>query len=422
MPGLIEFTITNFRGIVKLHAEPNGKSVTLKGKNGSGKSSAIDALWWAVGGQIDGSIITNDAERAEVNVTFNGYKITRTQTRGKPAKLAVKSEDGKATFNSPTALLSGFVASIERQTFTHKNAKEQAAILRKLCPEIDTASLDAEYAKTFAERTGVNRDAKQLDAQANGIAVPDSPTSVPDAIDVAAIAEKKSEVERQRAANAETMRHHREQEKTVEICQSDVSRLEKELQSARYELVHARSRLDESAKLIANIKPIDTTAIDDEIRLAKSVNADRETKLRAIEKAKFLSDQKETLRKQAEDKNAESERLTKRLSEITQTKSNQLAVANLPIDGLAINGETVTLDSESGPVEIVALNTAAKIRLDVAIAAALGLRLIAVRDASLLDADEMARLDEFANARQVQLLKEVVATGQLLTAEIEEAD
>lgn len=52
-------------------------------------------------------------------------------------------------------------------------------------------------------------------------------------------------------------------------------------------------------------------------------------------------------------------------------------------------------------------------------AAALGHKLVAVRDASLLD--DPAELFAFAHERGIQLLAEVVAKGELLTAEIVEA-
>ena len=79
-------------------------------------------------------------------------------------------------------------------------------------------------------------------------------------------------------------------------------------------------------------------------------------------------------------------------------------------------------DGTHGPVEIAALNTATRIRLDVAIGAALGHRIVAVRDASMLDGAGRAALEAFAHEHGVQLISEIVSDGKQLEAVIEERD
>src|SRR3990167_8771450 len=100
---IIRFSIQNFRGIVELAAAPGGHSLTLRGQNGAGKSSAIDALWWGLGGILDGEVVRNGSESAATEIKFAEYLVTRRQARGKRPTLTVKSVDGKQTYNSPTA-------------------------------------------------------------------------------------------------------------------------------------------------------------------------------------------------------------------------------------------------------------------------------------------------------------------------------
>ncbi len=453
--GIIEFTIKNFRGVVALSAKPNGRSVTLRGKNGAGKSSIIDALWWALGGSPEGEVVRNGADAAEVELRFDDYLIRRRQAKGKKPVLDVKSADGRAKFASPTALLAGFVGAVERRTFSAKNAKERAAVLRQLAPGLDCADLEAQRLAAYDERTGVNRDAKVLRAQAEGVVVPAAPAAVGeerpivDVVDVAAIAAKKGDVEKVRAANAEVRRKASDVETEtarveamVGAAMSKVAAAEKALEEAkaflqqrRTDLEVQRRHLERASAAAAALVDPDTSAIDAEIAAAREQNAaarrateDHNRVVRAAQQqaaeVKRAAAERARLEQQAAEREAAAKKLTERIEAIDKEKAARLAKAELPIPGIALAGDVVTFDDGSGigPVELEALNTASRIRLDVAIAAALGHRLVAVRDASLLDADQRAQVDAFAAERGVQLLAEVVASGEPLTAEIAEAE
>lgn len=443
---LIRFTIAGFKGVVAFEAQPNGKSVTIRGKNGAGKSSVIDALWWALGGQLEGEVINNGADVARVDVTFGDYLITRRQARGKKPTLEVKSADGRAKFASPTALLSGFVGAVERRTFSARSGKERAEVLRKLAPGLDCGDLDRQRAAAYDERTGVNRDARTLRAQAEGVVVPAAPAAlgeeraIVDVVDVAAIAAKKGDVEKVRAANAA----QRERAATARLqatrAQADADEIHRQIEQLMERHKEAQQRADTFATLaigdeekVAALVDPDTSAIDAEIAAAREQNAaarrateEHNRQVRAAQQqaleVKRAQAERERLEKQAAEREAAAKKLTERIELLDAEKAARLAAAALPIPGIALAGDVVTFDDgKAGPVELEALNTASRIRLDVAIAAALGHRLVAVRDASLLDAEERAAVDAFAAERGVQLLAEVVVSGEPLSAVIEEA-
>lgn len=421
MSKLISFEIRNFRGVVSLHAEPNGQSLTLRGANGAGKSSAIDGLWWGLGGSLDGEVVHNGAEKTEVVIVFGGYQITRRKTKGGKPTLTLKSADGKINYNSPTALLSGFIGAIERQTFSHKRPAEQAAILRRLCPEIDTAKLDAEYAQLFAERTTLNRDAKMSAAQAAGVIIPEAPDEVPDDIDLVGIVEKKTAINRQITTHEKVRDEYEGNKRFYKACQFELESARQALVAAEQEFRASQGRLDQSYKAVEDLPAVPSLdSIDAEIAKTRQINAERTEQRELLHRAGAAKFQRHTLEVDARAKTEAAEDLTRRLEAIEQTKRKQLAEAKLPIPGLAVNGETVTLAQVGGPVELDALNTAARMRLDVAIAAALGHKLVAVRDASLLD--DHAELINFARERGVQILSEIVAKGEPLTAEITEGE
>jgi hypothetical protein len=283
---LIRFSIKNFKGIVSFDAEPNGKSVTLRGANASGKSCCINALYWGLGGNLEGEVVNHGAEKAETEIRFDDYLITRKQKKGKRAELVVKSADGKASFNSPATLLAGFIGAIERRTFSSRPEKERQEIIRKLAPGLDVSDLEKEYARLYDERTGVNREAKMLHAQADGITVPGLPESPGDEIDIAAVAEKKAAAAKQKAENDKERSRLRQvmnqailSKRSWDDAKSEVSKYENLLADAKRreeetmtDFRTAEHDAKKSEKAINEIVDPDTSTIDAEIAEAKTKN------------------------------------------------------------------------------------------------------------------------------------------------------
>jgi DNA repair exonuclease SbcCD ATPase subunit len=435
---LLRISIRDFRGIVDLTASPNGKSLTLRGKNGAGKSSAVDALWWGLGGNLDGEVVRNGAEAAKTEIAFGDYLIQRRQVKGKKPALTVKSADGKATFNSPTALLAGFIGAIERRTFTTRPAKEQTEILRRLAPGLDCSDLDARRAARYDERTEVNREAKSLRAQADGVALPDAPAEAGEEIDLAIVAGKKADVERQRAANAQrrrdavTARAEAVQlRRAWESAGAEVDRLREALRVAADAVARAEvaalaaedSAAASEARAAAAVDP-DTTIIDREIAEAKAHNARvRQVQQLRADRARAEAE-RQRLAQQADAKEAAARELTCEINRLDAERAVRIAQAKCPVRGLAITGEVVTYDGgKDGPVEarLGILNDAACVRLDVEVAAALGHHLVAIRNAERLDPEHRLAVEAFAAERGVQLVCEVrTDVGAIVEAVIED--
>lgn len=416
MGPLIRLEISGFRAIASFVCEPDGKSIELRGDNGAGKTSTIDALCVALGMKFDDSMIRNGDDAASTKVTIGDYIATRKLKRGGKPTLNIKHAATLAPLGSSPSLLRGFLEAIERNTFSTRKPADQAAILRKLCPQIDMATLDAEYAERFAERTEINRDAKNLAAQAAGVKVPDAPKDVPADIDLAEVAGKKAGAERTRALNAETRRLHEGNVKWHMQCQAEFEELRRNLAKAESELEQAQQRISTSALRVAELVDPDTAAIDTEISQARETNRQRSMQRQQQRDAERASEQRKQLVEQAAKKERASERITERLQAIEQEKAEQLAAAKLPIEGLAIDGDVVTLNG----VEISAIDNHPRMMLDVAIGAKLGAKLLVLRDAILLNTAHRREIQAYAESCQVQTVSEVVVEGEPLSAEIVE--
>jgi hypothetical protein len=466
--GLLRIAIKNFRGIVELEVEPQGRSFTVRGKNGSGKSSAVDALWWGLGGSLDGEVVRRGAPAAETEIAFDDYLIRRRQVAGKPPTLTVRSADGKVRFNSPTTLLAGFIGAIDRRTFTARPPKEQAEILRRLAPGLDCSDLDAARSEKYDERTIVNREEKALRARACAVEV--WPASAPvlsyvggeprlvdpagaelevaDVVDVAEIAARKGDVERQRAENnrsrtklVEAIRVADGAKEALDDTGRQIAALEAELAERKERQVQQllcvqrlRSELDERRAAVAALVDPDLASVDAEIAEARKKNAAakeetrrhnaalREAKAKAAERERALQEHARLLG-EADQRAAVSEALTREIERLDEERARRIAEASCPVAGLALAGDVVTYDDgQHGPVEarLGVLNDAACVRLDVEVAAALGYRLVAVRNAERLDPENRAALDQFAAERDIRLVCEVrTDDGDVVEAVIE---
>lgn len=95
---IVELEIENFKKISAALIEPKGNVVVLTGKNGSGKSTAIDAVEWAFGGEKHSpeEPIRTGQKEAKVRIKTSGPEITirRQRKRGKSSTLIVEAADG----------------------------------------------------------------------------------------------------------------------------------------------------------------------------------------------------------------------------------------------------------------------------------------------------------------------------------------
>lgn len=437
--------LENHKGILSLAVSPDGKSLRLEGANGVGKSSVIDGLEWIVSDDGSEAGMRNGAEIRYGEMVFGEYLITRRQRRG-----------GKPSRNVPASALAEVRAALSRKTFSGMGEAEQVAVLKKLAPGLDVSVLEAQEKRLYDERTGLNRDAKALRAQVDGVQVPAAPEEigeewpVVDVIDVAAIAAKKGDVERVRAENAaarraadDSARHAEQMQLDASKAVEEVLRLEAALAEAKRRAVvlqeeqaKAAERARRSRQAAQELVDPDTTAIDAEIAAARQKNATARAEIEAHNRtvrqrqqqaadAKRAAAERDRLAAQAAAKEAESRALTERMAVLERQRLDALSAAAVPIVGLRlVDGRVMWDDGRSGPVPISDAedtpNAGERMRINIAVHAALGHKIVAVRNASLMDEDTRAAAEKFAAERGIQLISEIVRRGAPLTAVIEE--
>ena len=318
------FEAENVKRIKAVQIEPAEKGLTvIGGDNGQGKTSVLDSIAWALGGD---RFRPSQPQRAEsvippsIKVTLsNGLIVER---NGKNSSLKVIDPSGN---RGGQQLLNSFVEqlALDLPRFMSASGKEKAQVLLKIIGIGDQLyALDRKESELYNERLAVGRIADQKKATAKELPFyencPDEPVSA-------------SELIRQQqdilARNGENARKRARKDQIRQDLQrvmdqlADLNAKRKQLE-ADYEVAvkDAEDLHDESTEALeSNIKEIDQ--LNAKIR----TNAVR---LAAEREAKNMSDQYDGLTAQIED--------------VRKQRLDLLDGAQMPLPGLSVEKGELT--------------------------------------------------------------------------------
>lgn len=316
--------IENVKRVKAVKIEPTANGLTIiGGKNNQGKTSVLDAIAWALGGdryrpsqaQREGSVIPPNLHI----VMNNGLIVER---RGKNSDLKVTDPNGK---KAGQQLLNEFVEqlALDLPKFMEASSKEKAQTLLQIIgvgPRL--AELEREEKELYNERTYIGRTADQKEKYAKEQPYYPSVPSVP--VSASELIRQQQEILAQNGENQRKRerRHQLEQEyqsvtEQIQALLAKQGQLEADLKIARET---SEGLTDQStAELEENISNIE------EINRRVRANLDKD---KAEEDAKGYREQ--------------YNRLTSQIEEIRSQKADLLKGADLPLPGLGVeDGELV---------------------------------------------------------------------------------
>lgn len=414
---IISLTSENIKRLRAIHITPNGQSVEVAGCNGAGKSSVLDSIWYALAGRsvLPDRPIRDGESRAEVTIELDSYTVTRSFTAagGGTLKVTPKSapNDGKP-IPSPQSFLDGLLSSLTFDPFEFTRLKdaEQGETLRKLLG-LDFSVAEGERTALYNKRTAVNRDIesaaiKLKDWMPNQNLVSDEPISISDVMAQrdAAVAKNKANRDKLNELTTLESKHQRCKQEVEDshrvILEMEHQIVEKKkkhaaLQQAEFATAQAAQQFADS---VSGLKDEDLSVFDKQILAADEHNA----KLKQNrERAALLASKK--------DLDSESAALTGRMAVIDENKSKALSSAKFPLPGLSF--------SSSGGVAFNGvpfsqISTAEQIRVSAAIGLSLnpGLKVIFIRNGSLIDDAGLRMLCELAKSHDAQIWIERVGS------------
>lgn len=412
---IIQLTAENVKRLTAVQITPDGNMVQITGRNGQGKTSVLDCIWWALAGAgaIQGKPIRDgeDSGRIELKLGDAGVVkliVERRFTQANAARggiLSVRTEDG-VQYPRPREFLDDLLGALtfDPLGFMRDKPAEQLNILRGLVKlDVDVDALDAANVKDFASRTTLNRDAKARRAQAAGIDVPAETPTEP--VDEEAILDAMQKASDANVALARLKSDRQIRADGVVAMRNIAAKYRSDAAEMVARAVIHEAEADEYERKLAEApalaEPVDIpNTFRKQMDAAKAVNA-------AIAQRR----RREDLEREAAGLTDKADALTALIERRTERKAEAMSRATMPIAGLSFGEGEVVFRG----LPLNQASDAEQLMVSTAIAAALSpeLRVIRIRDGSLLDDKSLAWLAKFADERDMQIWIEIVGTERV---------
>lgn len=334
------FEIENVKRIKAVKLEPSANGLTvIGGKNNQGKTSVLDSIAWALGGdkfkpsqpEREGSVIP-----PHLKVTLdNGLVVERS---GKNSSLKVIDPNGN---KGGQQLLNEFVEqlALDLPKFMKQSNKEKAGTLLRIIGVGDTLyALENEEQTLYNQRHSIGVVADQKEKFAKEMqeyeGVPAEPVSAMELI------MKQQEI---LARNGENQRKREQRD----LYERELAEATSAFDDARARLKQAQENAETARKSAENLVDESTAEIEKSISEIESLNA----KIRAnLDKEKAEED--------AKNYRDQYDELTTKIEDVRQAKTDLLKNADLPLDGLSVEDGELTYqgqkwDNMSGSQQLI---------------------------------------------------------------------
>lgn len=402
---IVQLTAENIKRLKAVEITPTGDLVVVSGKNGAGKSSVLDAITYALAGKGAQcpEPVRRGAKKGEVVCDLGDLIVTRTFTAGGGGSLVVKAPDGAAKA-SPQTILDKLVGrlSFDPLEFSRMKPRDQAETIRAIVG-LDFSALEQEKTDVYERRTEVNREVKAISARLEALP---SATGLPEEeVSLDTLMGKLRAGREENERNAEKLRELRAKN---DICArleddrrhvlSQILDLEEKLAEWKERGLQVMAALDAAKKdadgsvlAVAKLTDVDLSAVELEIANLQETN-------RRVAAAKQRRELERALRSQQR----LADVLTQTLADLEEERVRTIAGTALPVPGLGFSEEGA-LTMNGLPFEQASQAEQLRVSIAVGMAANPELRVMMIRDGSLLDSDSLALVAGLAKDNDFQV-------------------
>lgn len=400
---ILSLVVENIKRIKAIHITPEGNAVMVTGKNGQGKTSTLDALEMVLGGKdaIPSRPVRDGEKTARIVAETEKYIITRHWTSPESSHLKLELK-GEGVLGSPQKVLDQLVGdlSFDPLAFSSLMPRDQLKMLKDIC-KLDFTKLDLEFKQVYEDRKNVGKESEIHKANLEAFGELDD--TAPE-LDIEGI-----RIERTKANN-----ENQEIEaaaRSVVTLKGNLKRIENEMSNIADEITRLQNEFDkkkeECANLYETIPELEKDASQEPNDLSRfDVAIEEWAKYEATQKQ---VNQKKVVNEKLLQCRDKWSKLDKRLKEIEDIKKKMVASAAMPITGLSLGQDEVLFNG----IPFTQLSTSEQIRISMAIAMALNpkLKVVIIKNASLLDKAAMEELIKIAAEKDFQVWVERVAEG-----------
>lgn len=321
----------NVKRIRAIALEPSASGLTvIGGDNNQGKTSVLDTIAWALGGdryKPSNPVRDGSAIPPKIKVTLsNGLIVERS---GKNSALKVTDPNGK---RSGQQLLNSFIEelALNLPKFMESSNRDKANTLLQIIG-VGNQLRQLEYKETdiYNRRRSIGQIADQKKKFAKEMAFyPDAPKEPVSAMEL---------IRRQQSILAVNGENQRKREQSSYLIAqrnrlaTEVQELEEKLGQKKAELEQAIKDADISAQSAANLQDQSTEEIERDLENIEAINI----KVRA-------NCDREKAEQEAQQYSQQYDGLTEELEKVRQDKIDLLNGAQLPLEGLGVEDGDLT--------------------------------------------------------------------------------
>lgn len=388
---IVSLKVTNIKRVRAVHITPDGSpAVIIGGANGAGKTSVLDAIQMALAGAraIPADPVRHGAKSGSIVANLGDLVVERVIAHDGQTTLTVRDAEGIKQ-RAPQQILDALCSRIafDPLAFMAMDPAKQNETLRQLLG-LDFTRLDAERERCYSQRTEVSKNGKTARATSEAIVVPPSTPGAP--VVVTDLLRQLGEANEQ----ADKCRTHA---RALAKLREDIDQLQAEQRRIEAALMQKRAAVKGLERETPSPAP-DAAAIETQIATAETTNRDIRRR-----------EQRDELERKANELDAQAAQLTARIEAIDADKAKQIAAKAFPVPGLALGEDGPTLNG----VALEQASAAERLRVSVALGLALNprLKVLLVRDASLLDDTSLALVTQMAADAGAQVWLERVGAG-----------
>ena len=415
---IVRVSAEQFKNVRVIDFMPNRYITKISGANGAGKTSALDAVFYALLGRktLPTNLIRQGQKKGFIRVETNTHIITR-RLDDKGGTLQIEAKASGTLVKAPDDWLEGIAGDLgfDPLRFMRMKPEEQFQALKNLVPmDADVDDLELRNQEATERITARRAEAKRLEAARDHVEVdknlPAHPANIEELLH-----QSRAAAEENQAIIREKNRRTAIEDNSIRLNEQFEAK-KKQIENLKSELAHVEAQLDATLKTRKEWKPLeemrDLGPLDEKISAAMRDNS-------RIATNNANRAQRERFEQEVDTIKGEVTRLEEEVRTRKLTIASTLERAKFPIPGLSF--ETISEGSggreRKNPKKIITFHgvpladasSAEQIRVSTAIGMANKpeLRFLLIREGSLLDEKGMTVLEQMAHEQDFQILMEV---------------